>query len=125
MNNGKYSESDVIEFLKKIKVDSIGISKRVVDLLEENGMETLYDLCETELLKFKSGIPGLGEVGQKEVIDRMEQFGLKFKWNENSPYSDLFLDKYKQNCNTRYEEVDISLIIDVLMCIEREKYYSD
>ena len=125
MNNGKYSESDVIEFLKKVKVDSLGLSKRVVETLENDGIKTLYDLCETSIIKFKGGIPGLGPKGQNEVLDCMELFGLRFKWDDSIIYNDLFSDSFKQKYNTRYEEVDTSLILDVLMRIERNTYYSD
>ncbi|WP_026519381.1 hypothetical protein [Butyrivibrio sp. FCS006] len=115
MDQDNYSKDDIIGFLKKIPVSDIGLSVKVSKILTDSGLNTLYDLCETDFLKFRSGIKGLGEVGQKEVLARMNQLGLKFRWNDDGPYSRLFSNKWRENCNTDYEDIDVSKILDLVM----------
>ncbi len=115
MTEDQYSDSDVIDFLKKIGIKSIGVSEKAVEALNKENINTLYDLCETDLLKFRGGIPGLGQVRQREVQNIMTELGLRFKWTGHSPYDSLFSESWKQKCNTKYSEVDVSKILDLLM----------
>ena len=121
MGANNYSKTDVIKFLKTIKILSIGLTPQVTKALQGAGVDTLYDLCETDYLKFRTEIRGLGVVGQKEVQARMGQLGLRFRWNEDSPYVKLFSNELKENCNTDYEEVNISRILDLVMRWESEQ----
>lgn len=115
----QYTIEEIKEFLKTISVDRLGLSNRVVGCLSNSKICNLYDLCETDIMTIRHGVPGLGPAGQKEVISIMEVLGLKFRLIKDGEYSCLNIsnwvpsyniDKY----NTDYSGVDVMDILEKL-----------
>lgn len=68
MAKGKYKRKRMIRERKQTLIADSGISTRVVHLLENVGIKTMYelDLCSIEKLE---GISGIGEASMKEIME--------------------------------------------------------
>ena len=68
MAKGKYKRKRMIRERKQMLIADSGISTRVVHLLENAGIRTMYELDLYPIGKFEE-ISGIGEASMKEIME--------------------------------------------------------
>ena len=68
MAKGKYKRKRMIRERKQTLIADSGISTRVVHVLENAGIRTMYELDLYPIEKLED-IPGIGEISMKEIIE--------------------------------------------------------
>lgn len=111
-----YSEEDVIKLLKIANLDKFDLPAEVVRILYEDGIKTLYDLCNISYFELKYMLPGIGEARSRKITEFMSRYGLDFMRNGYEPYTNslLFMNQRDSVKLFDYTKVDTNKIIEVL-----------